>query len=106
MKSRITSAIGVFLFSLGSAMCQVNTASLTGLIRDSSDAVVPDAKVSARNNATGIERISQTNSTGYYVLANLPIGTLRNFRGKDRLSESRQHARTWTQRRRGGRISR
>jgi hypothetical protein len=56
-------------------MCQVNTASLTGLIRDSSDAVVPDAKITALNNSTGIERISQTNSSGYYVLADLPIGT-------------------------------
>jgi hypothetical protein len=75
MKSRITSALSVFLLSLGIAICQVNTASLTGLIRDSSDAVVPDAKVTARSNTTGIERISQTNSSGYYVLADLPIGT-------------------------------
>ena len=75
MKSRITSALSVSLLSLGIAMCQVNTASLTGLIRDSSDAVVPDAKITALNNSTGIERISQTNSSGYYVLADLPIGT-------------------------------
>src|ERR1700733_7210248 len=75
MRSRITCALSVFLLSLSSALCQVNTASLTGLIRDSSDAVVPDAKVTARNNAIGIERVSQTNSSGYYVLANLPIGT-------------------------------
>ena len=74
MRSRIALALSVFLLSLSSAMCQVNTASLTGLIRDSSDAVVPDAKVTARNNAIGIERISETNSSGYYVLANLPIG--------------------------------
>ena len=64
MKSRITSALSVSLLSLGIAMCQVNTASLTGLIRDSSDAVVPDAKITALNNSTGIERISQTNSSG------------------------------------------
>jgi len=75
MKSRITSALSVSLLSLGIAMCQVNTASLTGLIRDSSDAVVPDEKITALNNSTGIERISQTNSSGYYVLADLPIGT-------------------------------
>jgi len=63
-----------FLVSVGSAICQVNTASLTGLVRDSTDAVVTDAKVTTRNTATGLERTSQTNSTGYYFLANLPVG--------------------------------
>src|SRR5438477_6791023 len=53
---------------------QVNTASLTGLVKDSSEAVITDAKVMARNTATGLDRTVQTDATGYYFLANLPVG--------------------------------
>jgi hypothetical protein len=66
-------ACALFLSAV-SAWCQVNTASLTGLIRDSSNAVITDAKVTARNPATGIERESRTNESGYYFFANLPVG--------------------------------
>jgi hypothetical protein len=75
MKQRVTSTLCVVVLSVGSAIGQVNTASLTGLVRDSTDAVVPDAKVTARNTATGLERTSLANSTGYYFLADLPIGS-------------------------------
>jgi hypothetical protein len=54
---------------------QVNTASLTGLVRDPSDAVIADASVKARSTATGIERAVLSNSSGYFFLANLPVGS-------------------------------
>lgn len=57
------------------AIAQVNTASLTGLVKDASDAVIAQAKVTARNTGTNVERAVETNSTGYYFLANLPVGT-------------------------------
>ena len=57
------------------ALGQVNNASLTGLVKDASDAVITDARVAARNTDTNVERIGETNSTGYYFLANLPVGT-------------------------------
>ena len=75
MKQRVTSTLCAVVLSVGSAICQVNTASLTGLVRDSTDALVPDAKVTARNTATGLERTSVANSDGYYFLADLPIGS-------------------------------
>ncbi len=75
MNQHVTRVLCALLLSAGSAICQVNTASLTGLVRDPTSAVVPDAKVTARNTATGLERSSETNSTGYYVLANLPVGS-------------------------------
>jgi hypothetical protein len=56
------------------ALAQVNTASLTGLVKDSSDAVVTGAKVSAQSISTGAERSTETNSEGYYFLADLPVG--------------------------------
>ena len=58
----------------GAALSQVNTASLTGLVKDSSDALVAGAKVSAQNVYTGAERSTETNGQGYYFLADLPVG--------------------------------
>ena len=74
MKQRATRLLFAFLLPVGIAICQVNTASLVGLVRDPSQAVVADAKVTVKNTATGIERSSETNSDGYYTLANLPVG--------------------------------
>jgi hypothetical protein len=75
MSQNVKRALYALLMCAGSAICQVNTASLTGLVRDSTDAIIPDAKVTARNTATGLERDDQTNSTGYYFFANLPVGS-------------------------------
>jgi len=75
MKQRVTRTLCAVVLFAGNAICQVNSASLTGLIRDTTDAVVPDAKVTARNTATGIERTSLANSIGYYFLADLPVGS-------------------------------
>src|ERR1035438_7064401 len=58
----------------GAALTQVNTASLTGLVKDSSDALVAGAKVSAQSVSTGAERSTETNGAGYYYLAELPVG--------------------------------
>src|ERR1700729_2819820 len=75
MKQSVTSTLCAVVLSVACAICQVNTASLTGLVKDSTDAVVPDAKVTARNTATGIARTSMANSIGYYFLADLPVGS-------------------------------
>ena len=73
----IRSITSVFLISFlitCTALAQVNTASLTGSVRDASDAIVTGAKVSARNVSTGAERAIETNGEGYYYLADLPVG--------------------------------
>src|SRR5215471_11253641 len=70
-----TASFAALLLLGASSFAQVNTASLTGLVKDSSDAMITDAKVSATNTATGVVRSTLTDSTGYYFLANLPIGT-------------------------------
>jgi hypothetical protein len=53
---------------------QISSASLTGLITDPSNAAVAGAKVTVRNQATNLERSTQTDSTGYYFFASLPVG--------------------------------
>jgi hypothetical protein len=75
MNQRIKTALCTLFLSAAGAFCQVNTASLTGLVKDSTDAIVIDAAVTARSTTTGIERTTETNSSGYYFLANLPIGS-------------------------------
>jgi hypothetical protein len=48
---------------------------ITGIVTDSSGAVVPGATVIARNAATGVEARTVSSSTGNYVIPNLQVGT-------------------------------
>jgi outer membrane receptor protein involved in Fe transport len=58
------------------AMAQsASTATIVGQVVDPQGAVVPNAKVTATNTATGIGRTVSTTSTGNYVIPNLPPGT-------------------------------
>jgi hypothetical protein len=60
-----------------SAMAQVNTASLTGLVADQTNAALVHAHVTATNNATGLVRETDTDAAGYYSFPDLPIGEYR-----------------------------
>jgi hypothetical protein len=66
--------LGLAFFSFV-ALAQVNTASLTGLVTDPTEAVIADAVIKARSTNTGVERTVTTNGSGYYFLANLPVGS-------------------------------
>lgn len=57
------------------ALSQTTFGSITGLVTDSTGAVIPGASVTARNLATGVRYETQTSPTGNYVLVNLPVGT-------------------------------
>jgi len=47
---------------------------ITGIVSDSTGAVVPDAKVTATNDATGVKTPTKTNAVGSFNLPNLPVG--------------------------------
>lgn len=67
----------VVLISFGfvpSLQGQVDTATITGTVKDLSDAVIPGVTVTARNEATGITTTVHTNDKGDYVLTPLKIG--------------------------------
>src|SRR5882724_7697365 len=51
------------------------TASIQGTVSDQSGAAVVGAKVTVKNTALGIERTTQTSSTGSYEVPSLPPGT-------------------------------
>jgi len=56
------------------AMAQVTTAAIHGTATDPSGAVVPDAKVTALNTATGISTETTTNKSGYFIFPDLQVG--------------------------------
>lgn len=76
--SRSAAAIaGVLLLSLTGILLAQSTATVQGTVSDQAGAAVPNAAVSARNQDTGEERATQTDSTGAYLLPSLPRGTYR-----------------------------
>jgi hypothetical protein len=55
------------------AFAQSDLGSIQGFVRDPSGAIVPNAKVTVRNE-TGLERSTTTNASGYYTITNIPPG--------------------------------
>ena len=48
---------------------------ILGSVTDTTGATVPKAKVTARNVDTGVERTTETNADGEFIIPELPIGT-------------------------------
>jgi hypothetical protein len=63
------------VFLCGLPMSGQVTGSVTGTVRDSSDAVVPGAKVAVANNERGIHRATVSNQAGDYLVQGLGEGT-------------------------------
>ena len=59
----------------GPIYAQVAGATLNGTVADASGAGVPNANVSIKNTATGVERDVTTDSDGFYSAPNLLPGT-------------------------------
>jgi hypothetical protein len=64
----------LFLASAVLAAQAGSTAQISGIVRDSSGAVLPGADVTATQTATGLKRTTVTDENGLYTLPNLPIG--------------------------------
>jgi Carboxypeptidase regulatory-like domain/TonB dependent receptor-like, beta-barrel/TonB-dependent Receptor Plug Domain len=67
-------APALLLISLADAYGQVTTATLVGLVRDSSSAVIPGATVVATHEGTGVSREGVTDANGEFVFAALASG--------------------------------
>ncbi|HUK48340.1 MAG TPA: TonB-dependent receptor [Terriglobales bacterium] len=64
------------LLLLPSAMADV-TGTISGVVEDSSGAILTDARVVATNQETGIKMTVITDSKGFYSFPALPVGTYR-----------------------------
>ncbi len=65
----------VLLFAVGTARAQQLTATLSGTAIDQSDAHVANAAVIVKNDASGDERKSATDSQGFFSVTALPPGS-------------------------------
>ncbi len=54
---------------------QSSSSSISGTVTDATGAVVPDAKVTVRNESTGQESVVTTSGSGAYTFPNLAIGS-------------------------------
>ncbi len=70
--SLLTMVLAATFVNSGAAQTTMGT--ITGLVSDSSQAVMPGATVVAKNTDTGAEARTVSSSTGNYVLLNLPVG--------------------------------
>ncbi len=68
-------AIGVCLLTAALfGQAEIGGASLSGTVIDQTGAAVPNAKVTATNPATGTNRTTETNQSGLFNFARLPVG--------------------------------
>src|SRR4051794_12515565 len=73
-----TSLLVIFLLLIsGTPALAQSTATVQGVVTDESGAVMTGAQVVVRNTATGIERTTETDSSGNFQVAALPVGTYR-----------------------------
>jgi outer membrane receptor protein involved in Fe transport len=70
-------SLGVFLVFGRTATAQTETAQISGSVVDATNAVVPNARVTAESLANGFERTTRTNDRGVYTVTNLPPGSYR-----------------------------
>src|ERR1044071_2343247 len=67
----------LLLVAVASAAWAQGTAQLSGTVRDESGGVLPGVSVTVTQTNTGLVRTTVTDSTGGYLLTNLPTGPYR-----------------------------
>src|SRR5688500_13989363 len=66
--------VAALLLWAASGFAQVDRATLTGVVRDASDAVIPNAKVTVTSLATNVATTVTTSNGGTYLVVNLMPG--------------------------------
>jgi outer membrane receptor protein involved in Fe transport len=67
-------AVALIVACASTAFAQVDRATLTGIVKDPSDAVIPGAIVTVTNLATGVAAKATANQEGAYLVVNLAPG--------------------------------
>ena len=57
------------------AFAQFDSGQISGFVRDAQQGALPGATVTVVNEATGNKRSTVTNSNGFYVLPDMPVGS-------------------------------
>jgi Carboxypeptidase regulatory-like domain len=74
--SRVPVLMLIFILSIGAETAHASvTATISGVVRDPSGAVIPGAQVIARNHETGVATTVLTDAQGFYSLQGLPVDT-------------------------------
>ncbi len=73
-KRRVVTVLFFLLLAIGLAWGSIS-GGISGVVSDSSGAVIPGAKVVATNVETGVKTTLTTDGKGFYNFASLPIGT-------------------------------
>ena len=68
----LAAALLLLFFAPGSGVAQTSFGTITGIIRDSSGAVLPDASITVTNEQTGLCRQATTDANGAYTVPSLP----------------------------------
>ena len=82
---RCVTIVRLFLFALVAIRLIAQTANLSGIISDPSGLAVPNAKVTVKNQATGVTREVISNQQGLYSIPALSPGCLRSHSGSHRI---------------------
>ncbi|HEY3379328.1 MAG TPA: TonB-dependent receptor [Armatimonadota bacterium] len=71
---RLLPGVLAIAISIGVALSQNSTGSISGLVRDSSAASIGGARIQVTNQDTGLTRALATNELGQYTAPSLPVG--------------------------------
>jgi hypothetical protein len=74
LKVSLPAIASLLLVFSSSATAQLTTAAIHGTVTDASGAVVPGAKVTVLDKATGISTSSTSDKSGYFILPELQVG--------------------------------
>lgn len=74
---KILILLWVLPVSIGGLFAQFDTGSITGLVKDPTGSVVPGAKMTLVNTATGVNVTTRTNEDGIYEFSNVRVGTYK-----------------------------
>jgi hypothetical protein len=72
--ARISVLFGLLVL-VSALRAQVDSGTILGVVRDASGAVIPDAKITVRNEGTSLAQTTTTSASGTYVFTPLKIGT-------------------------------